>query len=234
MIRAAMEHDTSAMGDDVRFQTTSWNLVRSSKSLKALDALISIYWKPLYFFVRRRGFDNETAKDLVQDFLSVLLERHSFSKADPARGRFRTFLLASMSNFLKDHAKAASRVKRGGGMTFLSLDFERGESEYKLVVSVNETPETALNRGWARSLWDRAISELVADADHLMAFQLYLENIDTRTIAARTGLTEAAVNSCVHRLKHQLREIILGHIRETVSNEEELQAELAEFKSLLS
>ena len=229
-----MDNDTSRIGEAARFQTTKWNLVQASNDLKSLDALISIYWKPLYFFVRRKGYDNEAAKDVVQEFLAMLLERHSFSRADPARGRFHTFLLASLSNFMKDRVKAASRAKRGGGKMFHSLDFERGESDYKSQVSESEAPEAALNRAWAKSLWDRALSELVADADHLLAFQLYLANTDTRAISQRTGLTEAAIHSAVHRLKAQFRDIVLGHISATVSNEDELKAELAEFKSLLS
>ncbi|MBV8881815.1 MAG: sigma-70 family RNA polymerase sigma factor [Planctomycetaceae bacterium] len=229
-----MDSDTTRLGEAARFQTTRWNLVQASNDLKSLDALISIYWKPLYFFVRRRGVDNETAKDIVQEFLAQLLEKHSFSKADPARGRFRTFLLASLQNFMKDRVKAASRAKRGGGKMFLSLDFERGESDYKTQVAEGEAPEAAMNRAWAKSLWDRSLAELVADADHLLAFQLYLSNTDAKTIAARTGLSEAAVHSAVHRLKGQFRDIILSYIRETVSSEDELKAELAEFKSLLS
>ena len=106
--------DTQMMGDQNRFPTTSWNLVRTAKKVEALDTLIQVYWKPLYFFVRQHGYDNETSKDMVQGFLTTLMQRDAFSKADPARGRFRTFLLAALSNFIKDCAKAETRLKRGG------------------------------------------------------------------------------------------------------------------------
>ena len=122
--------DTQMMGSEIHFPTTSWTLVRSSANLKALDSLITIYWKPLYFFVRQQGHSNETAKDIVQEFLKTLMERDAIKRADPARGRFRTFLLASLSNFLKDWAKAESRLKRGGDQTIFSLDFASGESEF--------------------------------------------------------------------------------------------------------
>lgn len=222
------------MGEQVTFQTTRWSLVRAARDLAALDALISIYWKPLYFFVRQHGHDNETAKDVVQEFLTTLLERHALLKADPARGRFRTFLLVSLSNFLKDRAKSAGRLKRGAGKSILSLDFTQGETDYGLQAAKGEAPEALLNRAWARSLWERSLAELSAEPAHLEAFKLYLADADYKTIAEKTGLSETAASMAVHRLKARIREIVIGHIRETVSSEEELRAELAEFKALLS
>ena len=229
-----MDPDTRIMGNQVRFQTTRWNLVRSARDRSSLNDLIKIYWKPLYFFVRQRGFDNETAKDIVQGFLARLIERQSILKADPSRGRFRTFLLTALSNFIKDWSRTNVRKRSGGGQPMLSLDFSRGESDYAANVSQSETPEIALNRAWARSLWELSLKELRSERPQLEAFKLYLADKDYRTIAGATGMTETAVNSAIRRLKNQLKNIVTAHIRETVSSEEELKAELAEFKSLLS
>ncbi|HXG61888.1 MAG TPA: sigma-70 family RNA polymerase sigma factor [Planctomycetota bacterium] len=228
-----MRNQTEILGDDVSFHTTSWTLVRSAGNLESLDALIRIYWKPLYFFVRQRGYDNETAKDIVQEFLAVLLERNAFAKADPGRGRFRTFLLAALSNFLKDYSKSASRHKRGGGQSILSLDFESGESEYRLEVAAGETPENVLNRAWARNLWRQALSDLKGDPAHLEAFRLYLQDVDYATISARTGLSKSAAKVAVHRLKGQLRDLVTRYIGATASNPEEMRAEITEFLELL-
>jgi RNA polymerase sigma factor (sigma-70 family) len=225
--------DTQMMGSEIHFPTTSWTLVRSSANLKALDSLITIYWKPLYFFVRQQGHSNETAKDIVQEFLKTLMERDAIKRADPARGRFRTFLLASLSNFLKDWAKAESRLKRGGDQTIFSLDFASGESEFVREVARGESPETVLNRAWAYSLWRHALDELKGDPAHLEAFRMYLADSDYAAICRKTGLTEAAAKTAVHRLKGQLRDIVTGHLRETVANEEDLEVELAEFLALL-
>jgi len=219
--------------EPARFQTTQWNLVRSANDGEALEALIRIYWKPLYFFVRQHGHDSETAKDVVQAFLMDLMERGAILKADPSRGRFRTFLRASMANFLKDGFKAASRQKRKPGRHALSLDFKRGETDFRLQVAAGETPERALNRAWARSLWEDALAHLKGEHAHLEALRLYLNEVDTPTIAAKTGLSESAVKVAIHRLKGQLRDIIVARIRETVGNEKDLEAEIAEFKSLL-
>jgi RNA polymerase sigma-70 factor (ECF subfamily) len=225
--------DTQMMGDQIHFPPTSWTLVRSSQNLKALNSLVSVYWKPLYFFVRQQGYPNETSKDIIQEFLKTLMERGSLRRADPTRGRFRTFLLASLSNFLKDRAKAESRLKRGGDQTIFSLDFVRGEREYVREAARGESPETILNRAWAYSLWRHAIEELKGDPAHLDAFRGYLADESYETICARTGLSEPAAKTAVHRLKAQLREIVMGHLRETAASEEDLEVELAEFLALL-
>jgi RNA polymerase sigma-70 factor (ECF subfamily) len=219
--------------DPANFKTTQWNLVRAANDGDALEALIRIYWKPLYFFVRRHGHDSEVAKDVVQAFLMDLMERRAIPRADPTRGRFRTFLRAAMMNFLKDWSKTAGRQKRKPERHLLSLDFRRGETDYRLQVAGGETPERVLDRAWARSLWDDALSQLVGERGHLEAFDLYLKNVDYPTIAAKTGLSEAAAKVAVHRMKSQLRELITRRIRETVASEEDLEAELGEFKSLL-
>jgi RNA polymerase sigma factor (sigma-70 family) len=219
--------------DPENFKTTQWNLVRAANDSGALEALIRIYWKPLYFFVRHHGHDSESAKDVVQAFLMDLMERGAIAKADPARGRFRAFLRGSMMNFLKDWSKNAGRQKRRPSRHLLSLDFKRGETDYHLQVAGGEAPERVLNRAWARSLWDDALSQLKGERAHLEAFDLYLKEADYPAIAAKTGLSESAAKVAIHRMKAQLRELITGRIRETVTSEEDLQAELAEFKSLL-
>lgn len=231
--RAFMDADTRIMGENARFKTTRWNLVQACGSLKALETLVFIYWKPLYFFARQHGLDNETAKDVVQSFFSLMIERDVLSKADPARGRFRTFLLTALSNYLKDWSKAASRQKRGGGHMTFSLDFARGETEFAAEVARGESPERILDRAWARSLWEQSLAELKGDPAHLEAFKMHLGDADYAAIARKTGLSESAAKSAVHRIKSQLREIIVGHLRHTAADDAELRAELAEFVALL-
>jgi RNA polymerase sigma-70 factor (ECF subfamily) len=229
-----MKNDTKILGPNHEFDTTSWSLIRAVGDVQAFDTFVRIYWKPLYFFVRQHGQDNESAKDIVQDFLTSVLERGTLSKADPARGRFRTFLLASLTNFMKDCAKAAARQKRGGDQTILSLDFAGGEREYTLEVASGESPETVLHRTWAKTLWRQALSELKAEPVHLEAFHLYLADVDYEAIARKTGLTPAAAKMAVHRLKGQLRDTVQHYILQTCNDEDELKAEMAEFMQLLS
>ena len=227
------DSDTSILGGSHDFKTTRWNLVQTAHDRLALDSLVRIYWKPLYFFVRQHGHGNEESKDLVQGFLTSFLERSGFEKADPGRGRFRTFLLAAMENYLRDQARAASRAKRGGGAPLLSLDFDKGEREFVVESRQGESPTTILNRAWARSLLEQSMTELTGEPAHLDAFKRYQEGADLRTIAAETGLSEAAAQSAVRRLKGRLKDIIVDHIRHSVSSPEDLREEVAEFMALV-
>ncbi len=226
--------DTDILGHRITFQKTSWELVRAARSSEALDGLIRMYWKPLYFFVRRKGYDNETAKDLVQDFLTAALENDTLSKADPARGRFRTFLLTALTNFIKDWNRSTSRLKRGGGQDLRSLDFQGGEQEYALVTASDETPEAVFHRAWARGLLAECIAGLKGKPSHLRAFELLLRGGGYPEICRETGLNESAAKTAVHRLRQQLRDVLTGTITKALGEDEEIDVALAEFASLLA
>ena len=110
--------------------------------------------------VRQRGFSNEEAKDIVQEFLAGALEHGMIPRADPLRGRFRTFLLAALTNFMKDRRRSWGRLKRGGGHTPMSLDLDLGEPRYARTARTGEPPEKIVDRAWAQDLLGRCISEL--------------------------------------------------------------------------
>jgi RNA polymerase sigma factor (sigma-70 family) len=226
-------HDTDILGHRISFQKTSWELVRAARNSEALDGLIRIYWKPLYFFVRQKGYDNETAKDLVQDFLTAALEHGTLTKADPARGRFRTFLLSALTNFIRDWNRAAARLKRGGGHSVLSLDFEGGEQEYSLEIATNQTPEALFHRAWAQGLLAQCISELKGKPAHLKAFELLMAGSPYGEICRETGLNESAAKTAVHRLRLQLRTLLLGYLSKSAADGEEIELALGEFASYL-
>jgi len=231
---APRRQDTEILGPRISFQKTSWDLVRAAGSAEAMDGLIRIYWKPLYFFVRQKGYDNETAKDMVQDFLTSALERHTLLKADPRRGRFRTFLLAALSNFIKDWNRSSARLKRGGGHAMLSLDFEGGEQEYSFETATTQTPEALFHRAWAQALLEQCISELKGKPSHLRAFELLIRGGNYEEICRETGLHESAAKTAVHRLRQQLREILLGYIGRTGNgDDDDVELALAEFASCL-
>jgi len=232
--RAGRPQDTDILGQQIAFQSTSWDLVRAAPKVEALDALIRIYWKPLYFFVRQRGFSNEEAKDIVQEFLALALQHGMIPRADPLRGRFRTFLLAALNNFLKDRHRFWGRQKRGSGHAPVSLDLDLGEPRYARAVNTGEPPETIVDRAWAKGLLSQCISELVGKPSHLRAFELQMQGVDYVSIGKATGLTETAAKTAVHRLRVRLRGIIRSHLNLQDSTEEEVGREVAEFASLLS
>src|SRR5881628_1885337 len=138
VIRVPPEPDipsnTAPRTDPVVFATTHWSVVLAAGHSLAADAdaalekLCRTYWYPLYAFARRQGNGPEDAQDLTQDFFARLLEKNYFAKADPERGKFRTFLLRSLKNFLVNEWKRAGRLKRGGGLEFISIDTEAAEN----------------------------------------------------------------------------------------------------------
>src|SRR5947207_6030674 len=228
-----MGTDTDILGPSKDFVKTSWSLVRSASKGAGWDPLIRLYWKPLYFYVRRRGIDNETAKDLIQDFLTMLLERRSIEKADPSRGRFRTFLLAALDNFLADWKKKETRQKRGRGVPVLSFDFAGGERDYTLQLASGETPETLACRAWAHQMLDQCLLELDGIPAHVAVLRFRLKGADYKEICDQTRLSDSMAPLAVHRLSREFVEILGRRLRDICSDPSEFQAELAEFMVLL-
>ncbi len=227
--------DTRIGGDRVEFPSTEWGLVRlAARETVAMDSVIRIYWKPLYIFVRKRGHDNETAKDIVQDFLTLLLERRVVAVADPERGKFRTLLLSALENFIRDRARTAGRRKRGGERRILSLDFGEGGREYARVAAAPESPERAADRAWARGLLEECLAGLRGNPAHVQALRFHLLGASYSEISARTGLSEAAARTAVHRLQAPFRAILRRQILSTATDPGELELELREFVELLA
>src|ERR1700675_377963 len=142
-----------------RFPTTRWNLVVAAgdahgKAARfALFSLCENYWYPLYAYLRRRGYPADRAQDLTQDFFLRVLEGRYLDRADPEKGRFRSFLLTSLKFFVADEEDRQRTSKRGGGMV-VSLEFSSGEEWYQRGPAHDETPERIFERRWALSVLD--------------------------------------------------------------------------------
>lgn len=229
-----MDDDTEILGPDRGFKTTSWDIVRAAVDPATQDLLVRIYWKPLYVFARTRGHDNETAKDLVQDFFVALLERRMLHKADPSKGRFRNFLLTLMRNFLADWKRSEGAEKRGGRARIRSIDFSSGEGEFARHASAGESPERSVERAWARGLFDECVSGLEANPAHLKALRLRLSGVPYAAVTRETGLGEAAAQVAVHRLAAQLGRELRKRLLLFVRTREELDAEIEDFMRLIS
>jgi RNA polymerase sigma-70 factor (ECF subfamily) len=229
-----MGRDTEILGGSKNFVKTSWFLVRSAGQGGDWDPLVRLYWKPLYFYLRRKGLDNEAAKDVVQDFIASLIERRAIEKADPSRGRFRTFLLAALDHFLTDRKRRENRQKRGGGVPVLSLDFTHGEREYGFEVEGGETPEQLACRAWARELLDQCLLELDGEPAQIAALRMRLKGADYRQICEHTGLSESAAHLAVHRLGKSFGGILGARLRELCGDPQEFEVELGEFMDLIA
>jgi RNA polymerase sigma factor (sigma-70 family) len=232
------------------FATTHWSVVLlagradSSQGAEALEKLCHTYWYPLYVYVRRQGNSPEDAQDLTQIFFSRLLEKNSFAKADPDRGKFRTFLLGSLKNFLVNEWKRAGRLKRGGDLTFLSFDANEAEERYTGERIDESNPANAYERQWAVALIEQVFSMLrgeYAVADKAQLFEALKAFVwgDTSSasyveVGHQLNLTEGAVKVAVHRLRQRFRELLRAEVAHTVARPEDIDGELRHLIAVLS
>jgi RNA polymerase sigma-70 factor (ECF subfamily) len=224
------------------FATTHWSVVMAAgkgDSPQAADALAQLcrtYWYPLYAYVRRQGHQPQDAEDLTQEFFARFLAKEYFGRADPALGRFRSFLLACLKNLLAEQGRQARRLKRGGGQTIVSWDSQTAEERYRLEPADPVTPEQLYDRRWAltvlETVWARLAREQSTAGKEPVFAQLkdYLwgQRHDTSygEIAERLGLTEGAVKVTVHRLRRRLRDLLREEVAQTVASDEDVDEEL--------
>ncbi len=221
------------------FPDTRWSKVRAAGegSSSALEDLCLIYWKPLYCYVRRKGNDAPTAEDLIQKFFLDLLEKKKEQKdvvtvARQGEGKFRSFLLKSLSNFLTNERRWENAQIRGGGHKFMPLDFESAESAYRREPADNLTPERLLEKQWAQALLDRVLMLLREEVgecfDVLKEFLPYRATGDTSLAGAaeELGISRDAIAARAHRLRRRLRELLHAEIRETVDRPEDVDDEI--------
>lgn len=233
-----------------RFATTRWSVVcaagrEDSAARSALASLCEIYWYPLYAFLRRRGCSREEAEDVTQAFFARLLERGWVRSADRNRGRFRTFLLTALSRSLGKERDKWRAVKRGGGRMQLSIDFDEGESRYRLEPVDDQTPDRLFERRWAMTVLDRVLVRLEDEyADEpartvrFAALKPLMtaapEAVPYAIVAERLGMSESAVKVAVHRLRKRYRELLRDEVAQTVSDPSAIEQELADLRAAIS
>jgi RNA polymerase sigma-70 factor (ECF subfamily) len=224
------------------FATTHWTLVMDAAdsqapgSLAALEQLCQAYWFPLYAYVRRLGRSAEDASDLTQEFFARVLEKKTLKVADQERGKFRTFLLTALKNFLAKEHEKANRQKRGGGATHLSLDFQDAEGRFIQEPSHDCAPDRLFEREWAKALLERVLLRLRDEfstagqperftllSAHLVEPEECGSYADT---AAKLKMSEGAVKTAMHRLRARYRELYREEIAAQVGSPEEVEAEI--------
>ena len=231
------------------FRTTHWSVVllaRRDDTVRAESALAELcraYWYPLYAYARRLGRSPEDAQDLTQEFFARLIGKRWLDRADQARGRFRSFLLAAFKHFLADEWDHDRAFKRGGGQTLLALDGLDAEERYRLEPTDIATPEAIYDRRWALTVLDQALARLEAEqrtdgqADRFEAVKdCLLGEPGDATLAelgARFGLTEAAMKSSVRRLRDRYRALLREEIAQTVDGPEGVDEELCSLLAAL-
>jgi RNA polymerase sigma-70 factor (ECF subfamily) len=237
------------------FPSTHWSVVLAAGKSQAepemaraaLAELCQVYWAPLYGFVRSRGHTVHDAQDLTQSFFAYVLEHKVYARVDRRKGRFRSFLLASLKNFLADVADRERTLKRGGAKIFLPLHEERAQEAESLFQTHSgvSNEDRLFDRSWAEALVSAALERLSADYKGEAKEQLFKE---LRTFIAggagppptyaeltdRLGITESTLRSHVTRLRARYREALRTEVRRTVASESQVDQELRELLRVLT
>jgi RNA polymerase sigma-70 factor (ECF subfamily) len=233
-----------------QFATTRWSVILAAGDSAAalhepaLSTLCQTYWFPLYAYLRRRGYDSHQAEDYTQGFFAGILERKGLRKADPKYGKFRSFLLACLKNFLADEWDRVKAEKRGGDKKVLSLDFDAAASRYNQAPVHGLSPEKLFERSWALTVLTSAMDRLKAEStasDKQQLFnrlKVYLtaekDAGSYRDVAAKLNMTEGAVKVAVHRLRRRYRELVRDEIAQTVTNEAQVDEEIRDLFAALA
>jgi RNA polymerase sigma-70 factor (ECF subfamily) len=198
----------------------------------AMERLCRTYWYPLYAFVRRKGYRHEDACDLTQSFFARLLEKRDLRSVDPGLGKFRTFLLTSMTHFLANEWHKSQTQRRGGGCQFLSLEEAAAQGRYELEPQDVATPERLFERRWAHTVMGVVLDRLAVETDSrrfevLKSFLLGEKGeMSYDRAAAQLGLSLTAVASAIHRMRARFRALLYEEIAQTVSSPAEVEPEI--------
>ena len=234
--------DSGSAAPAASFEATRWSIViaaggraaDSQRAHRALEHLCTSYWYPLYAFVRRQGHSPHDAQDLTQEFFARLLTRNFLGDADPAKGRFRSFLLGALKHFLSDEWDRARAQKRGGGQQPISLDAESAETRYQLEPADESSAEKIYERRWALALLDEVLKRLRDEFTRDGKEHVFEEiksaltggKVPYAEIATRLGVKEGAVRTAIHRLRTRYRDLVRAEIAETVASPADVDAEM--------
>jgi DNA-directed RNA polymerase specialized sigma24 family protein len=232
------------------FATTHWSVVvaagqtDSEPAQRALETLCRAYWYPIYVYVRRKGYGPDDAQDLTQEFFSQLIVKEHLRLANREKGKFRTFLLATLDYFLAREWSRAHRQKRGGQFTFISLDQQAPEERYRLEPADHDTPERIFLLNWALTVLKQTMTALERECEAGGKSALFREVkgllTGERNAAAyaemgrRLGMSEGAMYVAVHRLRQRYGELLRHEVAQTVSGPGEIDEEMRFLLSALS
>jgi len=233
-----------------QFALTHWSVVLaagrgdSTHARSALEKLCRTYWQPIYAFVRRQGHSPHDAQDLTQEFFVRLLENKSLADVDRAKGRFRSFLLASLKHFLANEWDKARAQKRGGGQFLIPIDPQSAETACGIDPADETTADKSFDRRWALAVLDHALQRLrqehVREGKQDLFEQLKVtlteasRSVRYAEIAAQLEMSEGAVKVAVHRLRQRYRELLRAEIADTVATLGEVEEEIRALFSALA
>jgi RNA polymerase sigma factor (sigma-70 family) len=262
MLRARFDSsnscDQNAPGSDEKefraarsgaFTSTHWSLVAqagsdSEQAKVALETLCGKYWYPIYAFIRQRGSNHHEAEDLTQAFFAHLLHKQLIGKANRNKGKFRTFLLAALGNFLTNEWDKQSAIKRGGGRQIISLDETVAEGRYREEPTVALTPEKLFERHWAFALLEQALNRLKQEHNRPDKVELFTKLESGLTgapskdwfaqCAQELKMSENALRVALHRMRRRFGDIVREEVSCTAASEADVDDEIRHLFAAIS
>jgi RNA polymerase sigma-70 factor (ECF subfamily) len=217
---------------------------QSSAGQEALEKLCRTYWFPLFAYLRRKGYNEDAAKDLTQAFFALLLERRDLQSVDARKGKFRTFLLTSLTHFLSNERDRANACKRGGGKVIFSLDAISPDQFHRFEPATDLSPDKLFDLRWAMTLLDQAVRRLqqeMAESGKAAQFgelKVFLtsnpQGGEYTQAAERLGCTSQAVAVTVHRMRQRYRELVRSEVAQTVASPTEVEEEMRHLRDALN
>jgi len=229
------------------FATTHWSVVlqagheEGDATQRALEQLCRAYWYPIYVYVRRLGHSPHDAQDVTQSFFEYLLEKRLLAKAHPESGRFRSFLLGSLKNFMANEWRRQTAQKRGGGQV-LTIDTRNAEERYAVEALDESNPQSLYEQAWATAVLDQSIALLEAEyigAGKQELFEALLPalqgepHVPYAELGLRLNLSEGAIKVAVHRLRQRYRELLRAAVANTVADPLDVDGELRHLMQVL-
>lgn len=232
--------------EDGSFPSTSWTLIGriqsgdEAEACKALDEICTQYHYPLYCYLRRRGCNHHDAEDVLHDFLAKLLRQRTLERVERTRGRLRGYLSASIGNHLISRHRSAASRRQAPSTRALSLDFNAVRDRY-LAESFSdaETPDRIFERKWALEMLQHTIDRLAETYRRKNRCRLFeilrpviecggsLRGNDSKVLADRAGMSEAALRTNLSRLLKEFRETLRAEVRQTVEHPDDVPNEIA-------
>lgn len=241
--------DVKQASEPSHFRTTAWSVVAGAqdsdhdKREQCLAKLCRLYWKPIYYYMRRRRQSHEDALDFTQEYFATFLEKDFVAAADRERGRFRTFVLVTVNRFL---SKQIAKRRRRDAKYSIHIKLEGSDDEMILPeLSHGETAEDDFNRRWALSLLEATLERMRKECDegrqkqYYEAFKLLLEShtspepLSYRQMADKLDVSETDITNFLHRGRNVFQKLLRDEIRQSVTTESEVDEEIEALKDYL-
>jgi RNA polymerase sigma factor (sigma-70 family) len=241
--------EDAGQGEVAPFTTTHWSVVLEAQgdspaAQQALEKLCRIYWRPIYSFVRRQGIVPEEAEDLTQGFFALLLEREDLNTVRKEKGRLRSYLIASLKNFLTDESRHAMAIKRGKGQRLIPLEELGVDERIQMEPPALVTAEQIYEHRWASTLLEHVLSRLKDQyqaAGNAALFDSLKQLLPDEPgapsqadVAAQLGMTENAVRQAFHRFRRRYQLLLREEIAHTVATPSDIEDELRHLISVVA